>query len=176
MIDIDVTDSDQFKNQRVYRDQYVIHSDKTLEEAKPQEVTWYHLRIAERDGKPPIFMVQEADNNKGPQVNTVSEHLAQAMKGTARYNLKPDELVWYEQKKGEEVNLERVHFCSFNGELRKGRDWGVVLREPVQIPEKVRQKMDVLPIENQIEALKMPAKVKEEVAIQPSQQEVVRDR
>jgi hypothetical protein len=110
----------------IHKDQFVEHCD-----------TRYHFHIYEREGQVPVFLLESAENNRGPDVNSISEYLAEAVKAPVAADLKPDDLVWYEKNKKGAV--ERVHFCTFNMDLKHPKGWGVVYREESSIQEMLQE-------------------------------------
>lgn len=70
-------------------------------------VTSFDLDVFENNGKY-CFVISESPENKGHSINKITKDISGAMQN--EYNLTPEQLVWYEQKKT--GNYEKVNFHS----------------------------------------------------------------
>ena len=99
---------------------------KTGVAAEPKDITKGELHVYERDGQAPVFVAYESPQNEGPKLESVTAKMADGMK--MYYQLKPEQLEWYEKPKNAQ-DFTQVEFREFGAQGQTVGQWGEYGRE-----------------------------------------------
>lgn len=91
------------------------------------------IQIFHKEGKNPIFVINESLDNKGPGIDWVTSDLAGGMMN--RHDLKPEKLQWYEQQENGEYTKIGFKTTQINPETGVATQW-LAKNEEYNIPKK----------------------------------------
>ena len=95
-------------------------------EAQENDYTRGEIRVFERDGRPPVFVVYESHTNLGPPLESITRKYVDAMK--MHYHLEPQEILWFEKPLDSE-HYEQVRFGTLGTDGKTANQWTENKRE-----------------------------------------------